>query len=150
MSFALNSVYLTGFLLNDPVLCPSGTEICLLVHDYAERFEQAIELQSNGLEVRVRIPANAEDYIEVLRRGDRLQIMGELMPSHYSLNSREVDGRPLVSAFKISRVESLRAVSRFNHPLNPRWRGDFFPSPRPYLPENVVSQERSRENESAL
>jgi hypothetical protein len=116
-----NFVSLAGFLTREPVPVAIGFELHMVVHDFRQRYEDSLLTDGYGVGVRVRLPFCPAEQLAVLRRGDRVQIKGHLiaggMPDHRGV----VDPRPMVAAFSVLRCETLKDISRANHPLNPRW-----------------------------
>lgn len=116
-----NYVSFAGFLVRSPVQVRLGYELHVLIHDFSQRYDESLLSDGYGVAVRVRLPALPEDQLQILRRGDRVQIMGQLIAGGLPDDPGRVDPRPLIAAFGISRSETLHAISRANHPLNPRW-----------------------------
>ena len=116
-----NYVSLTGFLTRDPVLAHPGFELHIVVHDFCERYEESLLSDGYGVAVKVRLPALPVEQLQVLRRGDRVHIRGHLIAGGLPDDRGRIDPRPLIAAFSISRAETLHAITRANHPLNPRW-----------------------------
>ena len=120
MSVSLNSVMLIGFVSGTLITSDCGIELTLLVHPFAEKYHEALALQSSGVPVRVRVSAACEEYAELLREGDRVYVMGSLCRSNRTLSEASTpEVLPLVDGFRIERMETLKAISRFNHPLHP-------------------------------
>jgi hypothetical protein len=120
MSFSLNSIKLIGFVSGGLITSPQGSELTLLVHPFAEKYQEALALQSSGLLVRVRVSAACEEYLELLREGDRLFVEGILARTNRAgTDDGTTEHRPLVESLRLERIETLKSIARFSHPLNP-------------------------------
>jgi len=121
MSLSLNSVMLIGFLAAAPVRSELGAELVVLTHPHADLLMEVELSFSSGNFVHVRLPASMEEFAGVLRRGDRVLVLGsiERFSGNLGVNGG-CESTPLVHATRVERIETLKSISNSSHPLHPK------------------------------
>ena len=123
MSLPLISVMLVGFLAAAPLRSDLGARFTVLIHPFAEQYFETEGVVSSGTFVHVRLPASAEEYVEVLHKGDRVLVIGSIGRLVCALGGDGVcNSAPLVDATRVERLETLKAISNPAHPLHPKGR----------------------------